>query len=87
MTCLGEFGVVYRGNLTGWRAKREQNLVAVKTLKGMQSSRCLGMVKMLVALYYTPTMETYSHVVYTYETTVDSGQKLLLSCIRCVWCY
>ena len=31
----GEFGVVYRGNLTGWRAAREQGLVAVKTLKGI----------------------------------------------------
>ena len=32
----GEFGVVYRGNLTGWRSHREQSLVAVKTLKGME---------------------------------------------------
>jgi serine/threonine protein kinase len=31
----GEFGVVYRGNLTGWRAQREHSLVAVKTLKGV----------------------------------------------------
>ena len=31
----GEFGVVYRGNLTGWRVAREQGLVAVKTLKGV----------------------------------------------------
>ena len=30
--CVGEFGVVYRGNLTG----REQSLIAIKTLKGMQ---------------------------------------------------
>lgn len=31
---IGEFGVVYRGKLSGWRAQMEQNLVAVKTLKG-----------------------------------------------------
>ena len=31
---IDEFGIVYRGNLTGWRAHREQSLVAVKTLKG-----------------------------------------------------
>ena len=31
--CVGEFGVVYRGNLTGWRGKG-QELVAIKTLKG-----------------------------------------------------
>ena len=29
----GEFGVVYRGHLTDWRAG--QGLVAVKTLKGI----------------------------------------------------
>ena len=29
----GEFGIVYRGVLSGWRGK-EQELVAVKTLKG-----------------------------------------------------
>jgi hypothetical protein len=32
----GEFGVVYRGNLAGWRAEREHSLVAVKTLKGLK---------------------------------------------------
>ena len=37
MTFVGEFGIVYRGNLTGWRAKREQSLVAVKSLKGIQN--------------------------------------------------
>lgn len=35
LLCLGEFGVVYRGNLTKWGGAREQSLVAVKTLKGM----------------------------------------------------
>ena len=30
---LGEFGIVYRGTLSGWRGK-EQELTAVKTLKG-----------------------------------------------------
>ena len=30
----GEFGVVYRGNLTGWK-NTDQELVAVKTLKGI----------------------------------------------------
>lgn len=30
---LGEFGVVYRATLSGWRGK-EQDLIAVKTLKG-----------------------------------------------------
>ena len=30
----GEFGVVYRAHLTGWR-NTGQELVAVKTLKGM----------------------------------------------------
>ena len=31
----GEFGVVYRGHLTGWRGGTEQGLVAVKTIKGI----------------------------------------------------
>ena len=30
----GEFGVVYRGNLSGWSKNREHGVVAVKTLKG-----------------------------------------------------
>ena len=30
---LGEFGIVYRGTLSGWRGKG-QELIAVKTLKG-----------------------------------------------------
>ena len=33
--CAGEFGVVYRGHLTGWRGGTDQGLVAVKTLKGL----------------------------------------------------
>ena len=33
-TISGEFGVVYRGNLTGWSVHSEQNYVAIKTLKG-----------------------------------------------------
>ena len=37
---VGEFGVVYRGQLTGWRAAGEQGLVAVKTLKGMFFAIC-----------------------------------------------
>ena len=31
---IGEFGIVYRATLSGWRGK-EQELVAVKTLKGI----------------------------------------------------
>ena len=30
----GEFGVVYRGQLTGWDNNNSTELVAVKTLKG-----------------------------------------------------
>ena len=30
---LGEFGVVYRGHLTGWEGRTTAELVAVKTLK------------------------------------------------------
>lgn len=30
----GEFGIVYRGQLTGWAGKKSTELVAVKTLKG-----------------------------------------------------
>ena len=32
---VGEFGIVYRGRLTGWQTSYELNLVAVKTLKGI----------------------------------------------------
>ena len=32
--CAGEFGVVYRGSLSGWTTKVQQDLVAAKTLKG-----------------------------------------------------
>ncbi|CAI8027539.1 Tyrosine-protein kinase transforming protein SEA [Geodia barretti] len=38
----GEFGVVYRGNLGGWRAEREHSLVAIKTLKGIFSTNDLS---------------------------------------------
>lgn len=31
---LGEFGVVYRGRLSGWKGRVTAELVAVKTLKG-----------------------------------------------------
>ena len=34
---LGEFGVVYRGQLTGWAKGNSTELVAVKTLKGINS--------------------------------------------------
>ena len=34
---LGEFGLVYRGTLSGWRGKG-QELIAVKTLKGILMS-------------------------------------------------
>ena len=30
---LGEFGVVYRGNLTGWQGRITAEVVAIKTLK------------------------------------------------------
>lgn len=30
---LGEFGIVYRATLSGWR-RNEEELIAVKTLKG-----------------------------------------------------
>jgi hypothetical protein len=38
----GEFGVVYRGNLGGWRAEREHSVVAIKTLKGIFSTNDLS---------------------------------------------
>ena len=31
---LGEFGVVYRGLLSGWQGRATAELVAIKTLKG-----------------------------------------------------
>ena len=33
--CVGELGVVYRGNLKDWWTKGQLDLVAVKTLKGL----------------------------------------------------
>ena len=37
--CAGEFGIVYRGTLSGWR-NTNQDLIAVKTLKG-KSHECV----------------------------------------------
>ena len=35
LIATGEFGIVYRGNLSTMTTKGEQGLVAVKTLKGI----------------------------------------------------
>ena len=54
----GEFGVVYRAHLTGWR-NTGQELVAVKTLKGM-------------IIYYIYT-ERCTYKLYSY-TDIPAGQ-------------
>ena len=51
----GEFGIVYRGNRTGWRAAREQGLVAVKTPKGI----CEGSREGFARIAATIDMESF----------------------------
>ena len=55
----GEFGVVYRGNLTGWR-NTGQELVAVKTLKGYDY---INICKQNIVSCLWPLLATDSSVV------------------------
>lgn len=53
----GEFGVVYRGNLSGWR--EQEQVVAVKTLKGSFITECtLGHKVELLFLCYIGRFST-----------------------------
>ena len=68
----GEFGVVYRGNLTSWGAERKQMLVAVKTLKGVWAVY----VPRVAALWLQLWVEVYILPVAFPVTTVVTGCKV-----------
>jgi len=52
LICVGKFGVVYRANLSRWK-KHEQEVVAVKTLKGTDGLACM---------YTVSSSSNYTHI-------------------------
>ena len=57
----GEFGVVYRGQLTGWGNSNSTELVAVKTLKGNDNNKTINIISGITCYHlYCSRANNYS---------------------------